>query len=63
MEIGGFDILLVLACLFFTSTLYFTLTFFQYLKEDDLRGSRQAKLGAVICFALGFAIMLIVLFS
>ncbi|WP_419959614.1 hypothetical protein [Psychrobacillus sp. BM2] len=35
---------------------YFTLTFFQYLKQGDDRLTRQSKFGAVICLAASLLI-------
>ncbi|WP_277587150.1 hypothetical protein [Psychrobacillus antarcticus] len=35
---------------------YFTLSFFQHLKQGDARLTRQSKLGAVICLAISLLI-------
>ncbi|MFJ7827736.1 hypothetical protein [Psychrobacillus sp. NPDC096623] len=48
--LGIFSTVLIIMCF------YFTLTFFQYLKQGDARLTRQSKFGAVICLALGLLI-------
>ena len=35
---------------------YFTLTFFEYLRNGDERMIKQSKIGAVICMALSLVI-------
>ena len=63
MNIEGMDFLLFLNGLFFVLALYFTLSFFQYLKEDDMGGTRQAKRWAVICFALAITSLSFLLYD
>jgi len=41
---------------FIILSFYFTLTFFQNLKQDDARLVKQSKLGAVICLAASLLI-------
>ena len=43
----------ILSTIFLIMCFYFTLTFFQYLKQYDERMVKQAKLAAVICLAFG----------
>jgi hypothetical protein len=38
---------------------YFTLTFFQYLHNDDERIIKQSKVGAIICFTLALIVITI----
>jgi len=45
----------ILSSVFFILCFYFTLTFFQNLKTDDVRGIKQNKFAAVFCLA--FAIL------
>lgn len=46
----------ILSIVFIVLCFYFTLTFFQYLKEEDARLTKQSKLGAVICLAVSLLI-------
>ena len=48
--LGIISIVLIILCF------YFTLTFFQHLKQGDDRLTTQSKFGAVICLALGLLI-------
>ncbi|SDO15438.1 hypothetical protein SAMN05518871_11137 [Psychrobacillus sp. OK028] len=48
--LGIFSTVLIIMCF------YFTLTFFQYLKQDDARLTKQSKFGAVICLAASLLI-------
>ena len=42
----------ILAMIFLVLCFYFTLMYFQYLKEDDDRLIKQSRLVAVICLAI-----------
>lgn len=46
----------ILSIVFIVLCLYFTLTFFQYLKQEDARLTKQSKFGAVICLAVSLLI-------
>lgn len=46
----------ILSIVFIVLCFYFTLTFFQYLKQEDARLTKQSKLGAVICLAASLLI-------
>lgn len=48
--VGIFSMVFIILCF------YFTLTFFQYLKQGDARLTRQSKFGAVICLGVGLLI-------
>ena len=41
----------IVSALLFVASLYFSLTFFEQLKSEDGRLSKQAKIAAVICLA------------
>ena len=53
--------LVILSALFLVFCFYFTLTFFEYLREDDRRIIRQAKTGAIACLAIAFLIAIVLL--
>ncbi|MDE0584177.1 hypothetical protein ON064_14190 [Planococcus sp. A6] len=42
----------IVSALLFVASFYFTLTFFEQLKLEDGRVSKQAKIAAVICLAV-----------
>ncbi|WP_400195323.1 hypothetical protein [Lysinibacillus telephonicus] len=46
----------IISKLLIVSCLYFTLTFFQYLKEGDERLIKQSKAAAVVCLGLALLI-------
>ncbi|MCG3088716.1 hypothetical protein [Sporosarcina cyprini] len=46
----------ILSLILFILCFYFTLTFFQYVKADDMRLAKQSKAAAVGCIALGLLI-------
>lgn len=48
--LGILSIVLIVLCF------YFTLTFFQYLKQEDARLTKQSKFGAVFCLAASLLI-------
>ena len=48
--VGIFSTIFIILCF------YFTLTFFQYLKQGDTRLISQSKLAAVICLAASLLI-------
>ncbi len=49
----------IVASLIIVLCFYFTLTFFQHLKEGDERLIKQSKAAAVICLALALLIPII----
>lgn len=53
---GGFWIQ-ILAVVFIVLSFYFTLTFFQQLKSEDQSNANQSKQAAIVCLALGLAIL------
>lgn len=42
----------IISALLFVASFYFTLTFFEQLKSEDVRVRKQAKIAAVICLAV-----------
>ena len=42
---------MIVSVLLFVASFYFTLTFFEHLKSEDERLSKQAKIAAVICLS------------
>ena len=49
----------ILFMLFIVLCFYFTLTFFEYSREDDHRIIKQSKIGATICLAIALLILII----
>lgn len=47
---GVLSTILIILCF------YFTLTFFQHLREEDKRAIKQSKIAATICLALALLI-------
>lgn len=42
----------IISALLFVASFYFTLTFFEQLKSEDVRVRKQSKIAAVICLAV-----------
>ena len=63
IEIGGLEVLLFLFGLFSVLTFYFTLTFFQLMREGERVELSRAKRLAVVSFAANIAVLLVILYG
>ena len=54
--VGSANWINILVIVFLVACFYCTLTYFQYLKEDDDRLIKQSRLVAVICLAIALLV-------